>query len=134
MKKYLYIALIMNIFNPFKAATADVAYIHIFDSVTALPNECYLDAGYPEHGISFMCKSGRVTIGNVSELKNEFFNYVKETIKSETKHCGLNITKFGQSGLDSHLVRKDKQYMLFATKDEGVFKLAMSVYCSNSKL
>ena len=133
MKRYFQIAVILYICSPLQVMSAEVAYIHIFGSVTALPNECYFDALYLEHGVSFKCKTGRVAIGNTSEFKNDFIKYVKQNTKSQSKKCGLKITKFGPHDLHSYLVQKEKQYMLFSTGDEGVFKLAMSVYCNSVK-
>ena len=131
MKKIAYILLTLNLCFSLKVYGTEMVYINIFEGVTVLPTECYFDAKHIENGASFSCKSGRVAMGNLPELKDDFNKYVKKTTKSNSNHFGLNITKFGPPELDSYLVKDKKQYIIFATGDDRIYKLSMAIYCKN---
>lgn len=111
-----------------------VIKIHAFDSIATIPNSYIYDLKRISSGSSFWSSDdGRVLVGERSELKPDFWEWVKKATVSKEEKCGIQVIDTSDNKVASYLFFNDANYMFFAGVPREVVENTLTSICENRK-
>lgn len=108
--------------------------------VVVVPSKYWLDTLGGGAGTLFADFSkdsgGRIAAGRRVELKDETWQWVRETTQSEETRCGVRIVKLLQQGVKSSFVYDDRTFLWFLSVPDDEIETSIDTLCqwkANSK-
>ena len=109
-------------------------YIRVFGGMLVLPSGYAFDmASYTNrNGASFLRyvrPGGRVVVGAHSDLKPDFWEWVRRTRTTETEQCGAKVIRLIDRGHFATLLHNGEEYVFFAGVPEADVAFALTTLC-----
>ena len=112
------------------AAPANV-YVRIFEGVLTLPPGYVFEGNLVGDKTLFQGPSGAVRLGRRAELTGGYMDYVRATLKSKERRCGLEILRHGTDAPPLWLLLGKEHYVLAYDQDPQRVPAMIDGYCAS---